>query len=54
MYDTVGLVTPAKQKGAILVRRAFQEAKNRRVQVNKIWDAALSDDLREDAISLTL
>jgi len=27
LYDPVGLVTPAKQKGAILVRRAFQEAK---------------------------
>ena len=25
LYDPVGLVTPAKQKGAILVRKAFQE-----------------------------
>lgn len=52
VYDPVGLVTPAKQKGAILVRRAFQEAKNRRVPVNETWDAALSDELREDAIRL--
>lgn len=27
VYDPVGLVTPTKQKGTILVRRAFQEAK---------------------------
>nr|XP_017209463.2 uncharacterized protein LOC108181536 [Danio rerio] len=52
VYDPVGLVTPAKQKGAILVRRAFQEAKNTRLQVNETWDVALSDDLREDAIKL--
>ena len=25
-YDPIGLATPAKQKGAILVRKAFQEA----------------------------
>ncbi len=52
VYNPVGLVTPAKQKGAILFRRAFQEAKNRRVPVNETWDAALSDELREDAIRL--
>lgn len=26
LYDPVGLVAPVKQKGAILMRRAFQEA----------------------------
>lgn len=28
LYDPAGLVTPVKQKGAILVQRAFQEAKD--------------------------
>ncbi len=50
--DPVGLVTPAKQKGAILVRQAFQEAKNIRDPVNETWDAALSDELREYVIRL--
>ncbi len=52
MYDPVVLVTAAKQKGAILVHVAFQEANNRRVPLNATWDAALSDELREDAIRL--
>lgn len=52
LYDPVGLVTPAKQKGAILVRRAFQEDKSASSQVRDTWDAALSDNLREDAIKL--
>ncbi|XP_032434156.1 uncharacterized protein LOC116729604 [Xiphophorus hellerii] len=52
LYDPVGLVTPAKQKGAILVRKAFQEAKNVSSQVKDTWDLALSSDLREDAINL--
>lgn len=51
LYDPLGLVTPAKQKGAILVRRAFQEAKIKYC-VEDTWDAALSDGLREDSIKL--
>lgn len=46
------MVTPAKQKGAILVRRVFQEAKREICTVKKRWDAALSDEIREDAIEL--
>lgn len=52
LYDPVGLVTPAKQKGAILVRKAFQEAKNMSNQVRDTWDLALSKELRENAIKL--
>lgn len=52
LCDPVGLVTPAKQKGAILVRRAFQEAKSDNCPVKDTWDTALSDSLREDAIQL--
>ncbi|GAA6077248.1 uncharacterized protein LOC122145514 [Tachysurus ichikawai] len=33
LYDLLGLVTPAKQKGAILVQRAFQEAKGDALKV---------------------
>lgn len=52
LYDPVGLVTPAKQNGAILVQRAFQEAKRDNCTVKDSWDTALSDSLREDAIQL--
>lgn len=52
LYDPVGLTTPVKQKGAILVRRAFQEAKPKCSTVRDTWDLALSEKLREDAISL--
>ncbi|XP_023810653.1 uncharacterized protein LOC105357885 [Oryzias latipes] len=52
LYDPLGLVTPAKQKGAILVRRAFQEAKAKYSLEEDTWDAALSKELREDAIQL--
>lgn len=52
LYDPIGLVTPAKQKGAILVRRAFQEAKRERCPVKETWDAAFSDEIGEDAIEL--
>ncbi|KAI3359231.1 hypothetical protein L3Q82_002750 [Scortum barcoo] len=45
-----GLVTPAKQKGAILVRRAFQEAGTSATR--DTWDKPLSDKLREEAIQL--
>ncbi|XP_054913294.1 uncharacterized protein LOC129377409 [Poeciliopsis prolifica] len=51
LYDPLGLVTPAKQKGAILVRRAFQEAKQMYC-AKDTWDAALSEELREDAVKL--
>lgn len=52
LYDPVGLTTPAKQKGAILVRRAFQEARPKCGAIKDTWDLALSERLREDAISL--
>ena len=52
LFDPVGLVTPAKQKGAILVRRAFQEAKGKHCPVKETWDMALSESIREDAITL--
>lgn len=52
LYDPVGLTTPVKQKGAILVRRAFQEAKHKCSTVRDTWDLALSENLREDAIGL--
>ena len=48
LYDPIGLVTPAKQKGAILVRRAFQEAG--RSATRDTWDKPLSEKLREEAI----
>ncbi len=52
LYDPIGLTTPVKQRGAILVRRAFQEAKPRCSTIMDTWDLALSDKLREDAIDL--
>lgn len=52
LYDPIGIVAPVKQKGAILVRRAFQEAKEGSCSVRDTWDMALSDGLREDAIKL--
>lgn len=50
LYDPIGLVTPAKQKGAILVRRAFQEAGTSTAR--DTWDKPLSEQLREEAIQL--
>ena len=44
-------MAPAKQKGAILIRRAFQEAKVM-YDIKDTWDAALSKGLREDTIKL--
>lgn len=52
LYDPMGIVTPVKQKIAIMVRRAFQEAKEGSCLVRDTWDMALSDGLREDAIKL--
>lgn len=49
MYDPIGLATPVKQKGVILVRRAFQEA----VKLTKdTKDEPLSDELRGKAMEL--
>lgn len=52
LYDPIGLTAPVKQKGAILVRRAFQEAKAASAVIKDTWDEALSDSLREDAIDV--
>ncbi|KAL0165741.1 hypothetical protein M9458_037585, partial [Cirrhinus mrigala] len=49
LYDPIGLVTPVKQKGVILVRRAFQEAGK---LTKDTWDEPLSDKLRGKAIEL--
>ncbi|XP_046700535.1 uncharacterized protein LOC124382526 [Silurus meridionalis] len=51
LYDPIGLVTPAKQKGAILVRKAFQEAGGGSL-TQQTWDKELSTNLREEAIKL--
>ncbi|KAK7879276.1 hypothetical protein WMY93_033942 [Mugilogobius chulae] len=51
LYDPIGLVTPIKQKGAILVRKAFQEARSGG-KSGDTWDQPLSDKLREEAIEL--
>lgn len=50
LYDPIGLVTPVKQKGAILVRRAFQETTGSATR--DTWDKPLSEKLREEAIQL--
>ena len=52
LYDPLGLAAPVKQKGAILVRRAFQEARVKYSPAEDTWDAPLSEGLREDAICL--
>ncbi|KAJ7998129.1 hypothetical protein DPEC_G00219380 [Dallia pectoralis] len=51
LYDRIGLVTPVKQKGAILVRKAFQEAGGKTL-TRVTWDKPLSEKLREEAIQL--
>ena len=51
LYDPVGLVAPAKIKGAILVRKAFQEAGGGEL-TSVTWDEPLSAELREDSIKL--
>ncbi|KAL1249502.1 hypothetical protein QQF64_020507 [Cirrhinus molitorella] len=51
LYDPIGLVTPAKQKGAILVRKAFQETGSGSL-TRQTWDKELSENLREEAIKL--
>lgn len=52
LYDPVGLVTPAKQKGPILVHRPFQQTNGKSYPVQETWNMALSDDLWEDVIKL--
>lgn len=52
LYDPIGLVTPTKQKGAILVRKAFQEARDGSLETRDTWDEPLSESLREEAIKL--
>lgn len=51
LYNPIGLVTPLKQKGAILVRKAFQEAGSGSL-ARETWDKPLSSGLREEAIKL--
>ncbi|XP_038145083.1 uncharacterized protein LOC119786070 [Cyprinodon tularosa] len=51
LYDPIGLVTPVKQKGAILVRKAFQEAGGGKM-TRETWDKPLSEGLREEAIKI--
>ncbi|KAK7928986.1 hypothetical protein WMY93_005381 [Mugilogobius chulae] len=51
LYDPIGLVTPLKQRGAILVRKAFQETGGGKM-TQETWDKPLSESLREEAIKL--
>lgn len=51
LYDQIGLIKPAKQKGAILVRKAFQKAGSRCL-TRDTSDKPLSEKLREEAIQL--
>ncbi|KAI4905883.1 hypothetical protein NFI96_001272 [Prochilodus magdalenae] len=51
LYDPIGLVTPVKQKGAILVRKAFQETGGGNL-ARETWDKPLSEGLRKEAIKL--
>lgn len=50
-YDPIGLATPAKQKGVMLVREAYQEA-SISSPVKDTWDDPLSPKLREASIRL--
>lgn len=51
LYDPVGLVSPAKQKGVMLVRESFQEA-GKDNPSKDTWDTPLSLKLREASITL--
>lgn len=48
LLDPIDLVSPTKQKGAILVRKAFQETENQNLikdtWVGKTWGVRFSDD----------
>ncbi|XP_062390786.1 uncharacterized protein LOC134078694 [Sardina pilchardus] len=50
-YDPIGLASPAKQRGVMLIRESFQEA-GRDHLTKDIWDNPLSPRLREAAITL--
>lgn len=50
-YDPIGLASPAKQKGVMLVREAFQEC-GEDSKSKDTWDTPLSPRLREAAIIL--
>jgi len=50
-YDPIGLATPAKQKGAMLVRESYQEA-GKDNTTKDTWDDPLSPRLREASIRL--
>ncbi|RXN38928.1 gag-pol fusion poly [Labeo rohita] len=51
LYDPIGLASPTKQKGVMLVRESFQEA-GKNNPSKDTWDAPLSPKLREAAITL--
>lgn len=51
LCDPIGLVTPLKQKGAILVRKAFQQAAGGR-HAREMWDTLLLASLRQEATGL--
>lgn len=51
LYDPIGLVAPVKQKGAILVQKAFKEGRVCKL-THETWDQPLSESLRQKAIQL--
>jgi len=51
LYDPIGLATPVKERGAILVRRAFQVAGGEGSKKDT-WDHPLPANLRTEAIKL--
>lgn len=50
-YDPIGLASPIKQRGVMLVRQSFQEAGKDR-PAKDTWDEPLPQHLREAAITL--
>lgn len=51
LYNLIGLASPAKQKGVMLVRESFQEAGKDNLSKDT-WDTPLSPKLQEAAITL--
>lgn len=51
-YDPIGFVIHAKQKGGILIRKAFQETWSGSLTWD-MWDKPLSEGLREEADKLS-
>lgn len=49
LYDPVGHVTPLKQKGAILVRKAFQQAGGGS-HAHETWNTPLLAGLKKEAL----